>query len=365
MNSTFFFVQDTIPRATTDTVSPTPVLRDSASSLRKFSTVEVDDIFMAMEKKENQLDSIARVRAYYAYLRSLEQQKPEGFDTAAVPYNFVQDSSLSDVNPLSHFNTIYFSLKDTLKPVFIEKTEIPVIHTGTEAISSPAPSSGIYHDLRPDWLLGIIIGSLVLLAWLKLFYNKFLDQMMQSVVNYQLSTKLLRDQNIFSSRVAFALNINFIVVGAAFIYLIFKYFQISPLSLNDFLSYLAYAGTITGLLIRRFTISHFIGHVFSKHYEFREYLHQLLLIYKSLGIYLLVLVIGIAYIREDLRIYLVYLSGLLIIAAFILRLAKGFKIILYKDISIYYLILYLCTLEILPFLIFYKFFASSVLTGQV
>ena len=112
-----------------------------------------------MEKKEKELDSIARVRAYYAYLRNLEQQKPEGFDTAAVPYNFEQDSLLQGLNPLSHFKTSYFSLKDTLKPVFIEKTEVPKIHTGTEVVSSPAPSSGISHDIRPDWLLGIIIGS--------------------------------------------------------------------------------------------------------------------------------------------------------------------------------------------------------------
>ncbi|MFC2080646.1 DUF4271 domain-containing protein [Bacteroidota bacterium] len=338
-------------------------MEDSATSLRKFSTEQVDDIFKAMEKKERELDSIARVRAYYSYLRSLKQPEPVGFDTSAVPYFFDQDSLPRVLNPLKHFSTSYYSSKDSLKPVFIERAESPEIHTLTEPGNIPFKTDDIVHDLRPVWLLGIIIGSLLLLAFLKLFYNKFLDQTMQAVSNYQLSTKLLRDHNIFSRRVAFALNVNFILVGAAFIYLILGHFHIRPFPLNDFISYLAYAGILAVILILRFLSCYAIGHIFNKLYEFREYLHQLLLIYKSLGIYLLILVIGIAYIREDLRIYLVYLSALLLATAGILRIIKGVKILLNKDISLLYLILYLCTLEILPLLIFYKFFSSLVLTG--
>ena len=232
-------------------------------------------------------------------------------------------------------------------------------------VPRPVSISGPGHNLRPDWLLAIIIGSLVLLAWLKLFYNKFLDQTIQSIGNFQLSAKLLRDQNLFSRRVAFVLNLNFILVGAAYIYLILGVFHIRFLPLNDILSYFIYALILSGLLILRLATSRAVGLVFRKQYEFREYQHQLLLIYKNLGIYLLIMVIGIAYIREDFRIYLVFLSGLLIIAAFIIRFIKGLKIVLNKkDVLIFYLILYLCTLEILPLLIFYRFFSSLILSGQ-
>jgi len=364
VKSTFFFAQDSIVRKSSDSIPYSSIQNDTVSGLKKFSAEEVNDIFLAMERKERELDSIARVRSYYAYLRSLEQNEPEGFDTAAVPYNFTKDSIPSSENPLNHLNQRFFSYKDTRKPVFLEKAETTQTKIIIEDLHDPAVSASTTHDLRPDWLLGVIIGSLVLLAWLKLFYNKFLDQTIKSITNYQLSTKLLRDQNIFSRRVAFFLNLNFIIIGAAFIYLIFGFFQLRPFPLNDILSYLAYAGVLSGLMILRFIVSHITGHVFRKHYAFREYLHQLFLIYKNLGLYLLILVIGIAYIQEDFRVYLVYFSGLLVIAAFILRVVKGFKIILTdKDVLIFYLILYLCTLEILPLLIFYRFFSSSVLTG--
>ena len=364
MNSTFFWSRDTITVTPSGTAAVLPVQNDTATGLRKFSNQEVDDIFSAMERRERELDSIARVRAYHSYLRSIRKPEPKGFDTASVPYNVSRDTMLEVQNPLGMLGRSYFSSKDTMKPVFLESrqtTELPVLEESTIKSSYNSVPS---HNLRPDWLLAVIIGSLVLLAWLKLFFNKFLDQTIQSVGNYQLSTKLLRDQNIFSRRVAFALNLNFVLVGASFIYLVFGFFNLRLFLLGDFLSYLSYAGIISVLLILRYIVSHIIGHVFNKQHEFKEYLHQLLLIYKNLGIYLLILVIGIAYIREDLRIYLVYSSGLLLAAALILRMQKGVKIILInKDFLIFYLILYLCTLEILPLLIFYRVFSSSVLTG--
>ena len=241
----------------------------------------MDDIFKAMERKEREMDSIARARAHRAYLRSIEQKEPEGFDTTAVPYYFAKDTFRLNQNPLSNFKESFYSSKDTAKPVFHEMDNGTGIKSITEISPGPGSHSVHTHDLRPDWLLGIIIGSLVLLAWLKLFYNKFLNQTIQSFTNYQLSTKLLRDQNMFSLRVAFLLNINFILTGAAYIYLMLGFFGIRIFPFKDFLSYLVYAGILAGLLLLRFVVTHLVGHIFSKHFEFREYLHQLLLIHQK------------------------------------------------------------------------------------
>ena len=86
-------------------------------------------------------------------------------------------------------------------------------------------------------------------------------------------------------------------------------------------------------------------------------LHPLLLTFVT------ILVVGLAYIREELRIYFVYLGTVLIFSAYLLRFLKGVRILMNKDVLIFYLILYLCTLEILPFLILYRFFSLSVLRG--
>ena len=348
-----------------DTVKTTIVVPDSIPRFRKFNKEQVDSIFKILESREQRQDSIARAEARMRYLQSLKPPEPEGFDTAAVPYYLTNDSIPFQDHPISHFSTRYFCPRDTSKPVLVDLADkLPAEKQTLTELRSPSdlpPARS--HDLRPDWLLGIIIGSLVLLAWLKLFYHKFLNQMMQSVSNYQLSVKLLRDQNLFSKRVAIALNINFVFIGGAFIYLIFGYYNLQPFQLNDLLSYLCYSGCLMLLLLVRHVVLHITGHLFDKHYVFREYLHQIFLIYKSMGIYLIILVIGLAYIREELRIYFIYLGIILVFSAYFLRIFKGVRILMNKDVLIFYLILYLCTLEILPFLILYRFFSLSVLRG--
>ena len=366
MNLTLFILQDSLVRSSPDSLPAQAVLNDSTSSLKKFSPNEAEAIFLSIEKREKKIDSIARVRAEKAHILSLKQQKATEWDTTAVPYASMDNGAISVQNPLKGLNKQFFSAKDTAKPIFHEEENSPGFISNTEIaprFPEPLPAS---QDLRPDWLLFIVIGSLVLLAWLKLFYNKFLDQTVQSIGNFQLSTKLLRDQNIFSRRVAFALNVNFVVIGATYVYLISEFFHIQLFPLKGILSFLAFAGILSGLLILRYIVSRTIGHIFQMQSPFREYLHQLLLIYKTLGIALLVMVIGIAYIRQDLRIYLVLLSGLLLLSALILRIAKGLKVVLVsKDVLIFYLILYLCTLEFLPILILYRLFSSSLTGGQV
>lgn len=348
-----------------DTVKTTIIVRDSTPRFRKFNEEQVDSIFKMLERREQMLDSIARAEARMRYLQSFKPPEPEGFDTTAVPYYLTDDSIPFQDHPISHFSTRYFCPRDTSKPVLVDLADKPPTEKGTQTeLGSPSdlpPARS--HDLRPDWLLGIIIGSLVLLAWLKLFYHKFLNQMMQSVSNYQLSVKLLRDQNIFSKRVAIALNLNFVFIGGAFIYLIFGYFNLQPFQLSDILSYLCYSGSLMLLLSVRYVVLHITGYLFDNHHVFREYLHQIFLIYKNLGIYLIMLVIGLAYIREELRIYFIYLGIILVFSAYLLRFFKGVRILMNKDVLIFYLILYLCTLEILPFLILYRVFSLSVLRG--
>ena len=340
-----FFFQDSVPAPQVDTTIEITLSTDTSA-----------------ETRERVLDSISLDPPQRLADRPARIRRPSGFDTASVPYNLTSEQEFPEDNPLAPFQRKLFFSRNTSRSVFIEDTESTFYPTQIlQQKTDYLPASS--HELRPDWLFGLILISLILIAWLKLFYNKFLDQTIQALMNFQLSAKLLRDQNIFSKRVAFALNLNFVLIGSAFVYLLFGYFNIKPFRFSDFISFLAYSGIIVTLLLLRYIVSHLIGHVFQKQRVFQEDLHQVLLIYKNLGIYLIPIVIGIAYIHENIRIYLVFMSGTMLAAALILRLIKGIKILINKDVLIFYLILYLCTLEILPVLIFYRFFSFSVLTG--
>jgi len=352
VSSTYFF-QDSIPLPAADSINA-----------KQFSREEVSNIFNALERREKKLDSLSRVRSQQRSTRPVQVPLARSFDTASVPYRDAPEKESLQDNPLTPATWKFLYSKDSTRNIFIEEAQV---QSSTLKLQIQSESKDDLSEstlvARPDWLLGLILFCLVLIAWLKLFYNKFLNHTMQSLLNFQLSAKLLRDQNIFYKRVALTLNLNFILTGGAFIFLLFGHLNIQPFEFSGVVSYLTYSGLIAGLLLLRLIVSHLVGHVFNKHREFLEYQHQILLIYKNLGIYLIPLVFGIAYIHEDIRIYLIYMGGLLLLAATVLRVIRGFKILMNKEVLIFYLILYLCTLEILPLLIFYRFFSLSVLTG--
>lgn len=278
-----------------------------------------------------------------------------------VPYYFPDASNVYQQNQsLRNFNNHYFDIKETSDLIF--KNEVKpsdsLIHI--ESSQYLNTTNTISQDINPDWLMGIIIGSLIVLASLRLFFNKFFDQVLVAMWNLQLGSKFLRDQGIFSRRVGFVLNINFIFIFGLFIYLVLNHFNINPFSLKPILAYLVYTSTFAIILLIRYILTVLTGLVFNQETLFREYLYHILIIYKNLGIFFIPVVFCAAYIQENLRIYVIIFALVLIAMAYVFRFIKGFQIIIKKDVLIFYLILYLCTLEILPVLFYYKFFSSVI-----
>jgi hypothetical protein len=278
-----------------------------------------------------------------------------------IPYYIPDAFNIYQQNQsLRNFKNQYFTIKETSDLIFKKevKPSDSLIHI--ESSQYLNKNNTINQDINPDWLIGIIIGLLIVLASLKLFFNKFFDQVLVALWNFQLGSKFLRDQGIFSRRVGLVLNINFILIFGLFIYLVLNHFNIYPFPLKPILVYLIYTSIIAIILLIRYILTVLAGLVFNQQTLFREYLYQILVIYKNLGIFFIPVVFCIAYIQENLRIYVIIFALVLIAMAYIFRFIKGFQIIIKKDIKIFYLILYLCTLEILPVLFYYKFFSGVI-----
>jgi hypothetical protein len=261
---------------------------------------------------------------------------------------------------LRNFSNHFFSIKETSELIFKEESKPSESLIPVEFTQNQHQNNTLSQNINPDWLIFIIIGSLIILAWLKLFFNKFFDQIIVSMWNFQLGSKFLRDQGIFSRRVGLVLNINFLLIGGLFIYLVLNHFNISPLSLKPFYAYILYTSVLTILLLIRYILTTLTGYIFNQQVYFREYLYHILIIYKNLGIFFIPIVFCIAYIQENLRIYVIICALVLIALAYLFRFIKGFQLIIKKDALIFYLILYLCTLEILPVLFYYKFFSGWI-----
>jgi hypothetical protein len=278
-----------------------------------------------------------------------------------IPY-IISDTinSYQQNQSLRNFSNHFFSIKETSELIFKEESKPSESLIPAEFTQNQHQNNTLSQDINPDWLIFIIIGSLIILAWLKLFFNKFFDQIIVSMWNFQLGSKFLRDQGIFSKRVGLVLNINFLFIGGLFIYLVLTHFNINPLSLKPFYAYILYTSVLTILLLIRYILTTLTGYIFNQQVYFREYLYHILIIYKNLGIFFIPIVFCIAYIQENLRIYVIICALVLIALAYLFRFIKGFQLIIKKDVLIFYLILYLCILEILPVLFYYKFFSGWI-----
>ena len=96
------------------------------------------------------------------------------------------------------------------------------------------------------------------------------------------------------------------------------------------------------------------GFLFNRLRIFREYLYNINLYNRLLGIVLLPTFLFAFYTKGILRDVVFWTIGGLILVVIIMRIVRGLVFSFKKDISIFYMFLYLCALEIAPLALLYN-----------
>ncbi|MBU0763953.1 MAG: DUF4271 domain-containing protein [Bacteroidetes bacterium] len=209
---------------------------------------------------------------------------------------------------------------------------------------------------RADWMIGILLFSLILLAWLRIFYNKYMDNVVRSAVSYQSAYKMFESRSPVTQRISFVLNLFFVVNLGLLIYQLLDYYGLTYFSLYGIRAFLAILGFTIALYIGKYLILKIIGFVFDAAVPVSEYLHHIFIYNKNLGLILFPVVICIPYVPENMTGIFVIVGIVLFGLFFLFRIFRGIRLSIKISLSIFYLILYLCILEMLPMLIFYKIF---------
>ncbi len=216
------------------------------------------------------------------------------------------------------------------------------------------------HIQSGGWFLFILLFLFATLGWFKYNFNRYLGQVLNGTVSYQVSQRLYRDQNVLFLRVSGMLNVFFIFTIAIFLYQIARYFNLLNYAINGLWIYLLIALAFGTLFFLRQVSLRFIGFLFDKNDAFSEYLHNTQLYNKSMALLLLPLILGAAYMPVGLQSVFIFSGITLSILLFVLKIFRGSQIIIRNDVLILYWILYLCTLEILPLIIIYRYLLSLV-----
>jgi hypothetical protein len=210
-----------------------------------------------------------------------------------------------------------------------------------------------------DWVAGILLLCLVILASIRLGFNKYLGQLFSSAVSYTNSMRLFREKafNVFFG--SFRLDILFHLVLSLFVFQVFRLLEIDFGISQSIFVYLICLGIVVGYFLMKRFLYFLIAVTTETQPETQEYLFHMSNYNRVLGLFLLPVTIAIAYVRMYDKTTLV-LSGVGVVLIFYtFLLIRGSKILLRKHFSISYLILYLCTLEFLPLLLIYQFVVTK------
>ena len=248
-----------------------------------------------------------------------------------------------------------------LKQAAPPKKEVSLTQFFTSHELKPAHSDPV--ALNRDnslWVFFALFIIVMAFAWIRVFYTRTIRQIFQALMSMTVSTQLIRDENLLLQRASVMLTVLFNMVVAFFLYQASVIFEWSSDNIGTgFGRFLLFAILISFIYTFKFIILKIIGFVFKTDKPLSGYIFNIFLINNVLGMLLLPVVVALPFLPASLSRIMIFVSLGLIALGFFYRLLRGLFIgISYSEFSKFYLLLYLCTLEIAPLLVLIKLFVS-------
>ena len=246
-----------------------------------------------------------------------------------------------------------FSIYNYIKPLppqkqFLQTTSVFKPHNLEPKHTGPM----VIDHQATNWITIVFLACLFIFAWIQASYSKRLTQIFRAVAQPHHVNQLERDGNIFKERIALGLGLNYYLITSIFIFQIISAFGALPAEFNNLtLTGIIFAGLFAYQLLKSMVI-YGIGIIFNTGEYARQYQLIILIFNYMIGIVLFPVVLIAFYWNNPAFL----IAGIIIISLSILyRIVRGFLTGQdNKSYNLFYLFLYLCTLEILPLLLIYK-----------
>ncbi|WP_439183116.1 DUF4271 domain-containing protein [Carboxylicivirga taeanensis] len=205
-----------------------------------------------------------------------------------------------------------------------------------------------------DWLAGFILLALVVAGFIKLSAGRYLNDLFSSIRYQQSATKLFSSRNLQNQKPSWALTGLFFLSTSM---LVFEFTHIggkTPERLSPFSFFVLVNAGVIGYFFIKNLLYRFVAAVFDAQQSTREYLFNANMLSKVFGIACLPIVCVVPFVDITTATLLLKAGLGLFIIMYIIQLLRGAKIILRSPLSIFYMFLYFCALEILPLSVLIK-----------
>jgi hypothetical protein len=211
-----------------------------------------------------------------------------------------------------------------------------------------------------DWMIPLLLFSAFLFALVRTMPGNFLNSMVRFLTMRGINENSSCDTGVLYQWQATILNLASFITVSLFGYLLMKNYTGGIAGIGSFLSWAILFGVVSTAILLRHIICNLTGNISGETEIFREYLIGIYHSYRAGGIVFLLISLILLY-TTFLPSEVWFKAGIIMAAIlYILRIIRLFLIFMTRHVSILYLILYLCALEILPVVIIAKYVTGLV-----
>jgi hypothetical protein len=217
--------------------------------------------------------------------------------------------------------------------------------------------SGFFHN---DWGLPVILLTIFIYGVIKTESLRFLKGILKFISLRGINDSASRDISALFQWQSTLFNLASFINISLFAFLTTLWYDILPFEGNRFIYWLISFVTVISAITLRHFICIIIGNMSGEKEIFREYLIGIYRAYRLAGVLLLVIIVLILYTIFMPVKFLFYAGFALVALLYFIRVFRLFLIFINRHVSIFYLILYLCALEILPVVIIIKYVTGLI-----
>jgi hypothetical protein len=212
----------------------------------------------------------------------------------------------------------------------------------------------IHRSNSKDSLFYLLVAILFYFALIRIFFEKYFDNLMTLFFRVSLRQQQIREQVLQTPLPSLLLNILFVVSGGLYACFLLHYSRIGD-GVRFWVLYAWCMLLLGSIYLVKFMVLKFVGWVFSISRATDIYIFVVFLVNKMLGIFLLPFLILITFSSVDAREIFITISLAMVFVLWIYRALAAYRPVRNEiKLTPFYFFLYLCAFEIAPLLLIYK-----------
>jgi hypothetical protein len=199
-----------------------------------------------------------------------------------------------------------------------------------------------------DWVLVIACLVTILYITSRLLFPRYHARIAHAFFNRYEANKLIEEKNVLFNRGGFLLNLVPLFCLAMMVQQQMGYFKPDMLIINPLQGYIVILAVVLFYLGGRVMAVYLFGYSFENKEIALRFNQVWLLQFENLGTFILVPTMVLPFMNGTVKLVLLIMLWILVFSWILYTIIRELELLKSYRVSIFYMFLYLCTLEILP-----------------